>query len=188
MSRKYDGVYNVSTEAVVHRNGFHANIAKFTRKYLCWSIFFACNFLKKRLWPWCFSVNFAKFSRKAITSPNDCFWGLRVLVKYSLYINFQLSFNSSELWFNWLMVFMLPIKSRKEILTTGCNCVWHVAIANTLFLLLCTTSQRTDESCFDEFSIFVKVDECGLIWTHWKTMTNIPIWNFVCVNITYHML
>ena len=66
MSRKYDGVYNVSTEAVVHRNGFHANIAKFTRKYLCRSIFFACNFLKKRLWPWCFSVNFAKFSRKAI--------------------------------------------------------------------------------------------------------------------------
>ena len=66
MSRKYDGVYNVSTEAVIHRNGFHANIAKFTRKYLCRSIFFACNFLKKRLWPWCFSVNFAKFSRKAI--------------------------------------------------------------------------------------------------------------------------
>ena len=40
----------------------------FTRKHLCWSLFFNkvtglryCNFIKKRLQHWFFSVNFAKF-------------------------------------------------------------------------------------------------------------------------------
>ena len=51
------------------------NFPKFTGKHLCHFLFFnkvacreetfleACNFSKKRLWDWCFPVNFAKFLR-----------------------------------------------------------------------------------------------------------------------------
>ena len=50
------------------------NIAKFTGKHLCQGLFMSgpkdCNFIKKRLWHWCFPVNFAKFLR---TPPGDCF-------------------------------------------------------------------------------------------------------------------
>ena len=48
------------------------NFAKFTRKYLCWSLFLitvagleACNFIKKRFLHRCFPVNIAKFLRTA---------------------------------------------------------------------------------------------------------------------------
>ena len=43
------------------------NFTKFTGKHLCQVLFMsglkACNFIKMRLWHWCFHVNFAKFLR-----------------------------------------------------------------------------------------------------------------------------
>ena len=39
------------------------------------------------------------------------------------------------------------------------------------------------------FSTFVKLDECGLIQTHWRNVMwemFISIWNFVCENMAYH--
>ena len=38
------------------------------------------------------------------------------------------------------------------------------------FLLLYNISGQTYESCFSDFSKFVKLDECDLILTHWKTL------------------
>ena len=50
------------------------NFAKFTGKHLCQGLFMSgpkdCNFIKKRLWHWCFPLNFAKFLR---TPPGDWF-------------------------------------------------------------------------------------------------------------------
>ena len=52
------------------KKGVFTNFAKFTRKYLCQTLFFnkvadlrPATFLKKRLWHRCFPVNFAKFGR-----------------------------------------------------------------------------------------------------------------------------
>ena len=67
---------------VLCEKGVLRNFAKFTRKHLCQSLFFnkvadicarvsfliklqapPATLLKKRLWHWCFPVNFAKFLR-----------------------------------------------------------------------------------------------------------------------------
>ena len=48
------------------KKGVFRNFAKFTGKHLCQSLFAEpqpATLLKKRLWHWCFSVNFAKFLR-----------------------------------------------------------------------------------------------------------------------------
>ena len=52
------------------KKGGLKNFTKFTRKHLCHSLFFnkvaglrQVTLLKKRLWHWCFTVNFAKFLR-----------------------------------------------------------------------------------------------------------------------------
>ena len=52
------------------KKGVLENFTKFTGKHLCQSLFFKkvaglrpVNLLKRRLWHWCFPVNFAKFSR-----------------------------------------------------------------------------------------------------------------------------
>ena len=50
------------------------NFAKFTGKHLCQGLFMSgpevCNFIKKRFWYRCLSVNFAKFLG---TPPGNCF-------------------------------------------------------------------------------------------------------------------
>ena len=52
------------------KKGILRNFAKFTGKHMCQSLFFnkvaglsTATLLKKRLWHWCFPVNFAKFLR-----------------------------------------------------------------------------------------------------------------------------
>ena len=45
--------------------GAFKNFANFTEKQLSWSLFWVCNFVKKRLQHWCFSMKFAKFLRKS---------------------------------------------------------------------------------------------------------------------------
>ena len=65
------------------KKGVLKNLAKFTGKHLCQSLFFnkvaglrPATSLKKRLWHTCFSVNFAKFLRTLFfyrTPPDDCF-------------------------------------------------------------------------------------------------------------------
>ena len=56
------------------RKDFLRNFAKFTGKHLCQGLFMSgpevCNFIKKRLWYRCISVNFAKFLG---TPPGNCF-------------------------------------------------------------------------------------------------------------------
>ena len=51
------------------------NFIIFTGKHLCWSLFLiklqACNIIKKRLQPWCFPVNNAKFLRTPILKSNS---------------------------------------------------------------------------------------------------------------------
>ena len=63
--------------------GVLINFPKFTRKYLCWSLFFnkatglmAFNFIKKRLHHRCFPVNITKRLRIAFlcNTSNGCFW------------------------------------------------------------------------------------------------------------------
>ena len=50
------------------KKGVLRNLAKFTGKHLCQSLFFnkveACNFIKKRLWHRCFPMNFVKFLKR----------------------------------------------------------------------------------------------------------------------------
>ena len=51
------------------KKGVLKNVAIFTGKYLCWSLFAGlqvCNFIKKRLQRWCFPVNTANFLRTPI--------------------------------------------------------------------------------------------------------------------------
>ena len=57
-----------SHSEVFCRKGVLRNFAKYTGKHLCQSLFFnkvAClssaTLLKKKIWHWCFPVNFAKF-------------------------------------------------------------------------------------------------------------------------------
>ena len=58
------------------------NFAKFSGKHLCQSLFliklqlWAYNFIKKRLWHRCFSVDFAKFQRTPFlqNTCGCCFW------------------------------------------------------------------------------------------------------------------
>ena len=59
-----------SRSEVFNKKGILKNFAKFTRKYLCHSLFFnkgpglrPVTLLKKRLWYRCFPVKFAKFLR-----------------------------------------------------------------------------------------------------------------------------
>ena len=53
-----------SRPEVFCKKGVLKNLAKFTAKHLCWSLFFI---LKKRLQHRCFPVNFAKFLRTLFT-------------------------------------------------------------------------------------------------------------------------
>ena len=53
-----------------YKNGVLKNFAKFTGKYLFQSLFYnkvaglgPVTLVEKRLWHWCFPVNFAKFLR-----------------------------------------------------------------------------------------------------------------------------
>ena len=42
-----------------------------------------------------------------------------------------------------------------------------------------------------EFSTFVKLHGCDLIWTRWRNVMwqiLIPLWNILCENMTYHVL
>ena len=64
------------------KKGVLGNFAKFTKKHLCQSLFFdkvvglkSAILLKKRLWPRCFPVDFAKFLRTPFyrTLLGDCF-------------------------------------------------------------------------------------------------------------------
>ena len=48
------------------KKGVLKNFANFTGKHLCWSLFQACSFIKKRLQQWCFPVKFTKFLRTSI--------------------------------------------------------------------------------------------------------------------------
>ena len=68
-------VYQLKNNRSSHRRcsvekGVLRNFAKFTGKHLCQRLFFnkvaglrPATLLKKKLWHWCFSVNFAKFVR-----------------------------------------------------------------------------------------------------------------------------
>ena len=68
-------------------------------------------------------------------------------------------------------------------------CVTQRALQLSLFSSFCSSLQKiwtNWQKLLVELSKFVKVDECGLIQTHWRKIkleTFIPIWNFVCENI-----
>ena len=62
--------FRSSLPEVFCRKGVLKNFAKFTEKHQCQSLFFnkvaglrPATLLEKRLWHWCFPVNFAKFLR-----------------------------------------------------------------------------------------------------------------------------
>ena len=68
------GVFSVchrgSRPEMFCKKGVLRNFTKFTGKHMCQSLFFKklaglkpATLLKKRLWPWCFPVNFTKFLR-----------------------------------------------------------------------------------------------------------------------------
>ena len=61
------GTCRSSRPEVFCRNGILSNLAKFTGKHLCQSLYFdkvgPATILKKRLWHRCVPVNFAKFLR-----------------------------------------------------------------------------------------------------------------------------
>ena len=66
----------------VQQKGVLRNFAKFTGKHLCQSFFFSgvrpATLLKIRLWHRCFSVSFAKFRRKPISTEH--FRGLPLII------------------------------------------------------------------------------------------------------------
>ena len=88
------------------RKGVLRNFAKFTLKNLCQSLFFikvtalrTATLLKKRLWHWCFPVNFAKFRRPHVSDYfyfylAKVFWnilfGRKVLRYHRLRVNVYL--------------------------------------------------------------------------------------------------
>ena len=68
-----------SRPEVFCKKGVLKNLAKFTGKYLCHSLFFnkvadlsSATLFKRRLWHRCISVNFAKFLRTLIFIENLC--------------------------------------------------------------------------------------------------------------------
>ena len=67
------------------KKGVFRNFAKFTGKHLCQSLFAEpqpATLLKKRLWHWCFSVNFAKFLRTPFLIEH--LWWLLLLIAISI--------------------------------------------------------------------------------------------------------
>ena len=68
-------VFRSSLPELLYKNCVLRNLAKFTWKHLCQSLFFnnvaglrSATLLKKRLWHRCFPVNFAIFLRNFVTS------------------------------------------------------------------------------------------------------------------------
>ena len=85
--------YRSSHQGCSVRKGVLVNLAKFTRKHLCQSLFFnkvaglrPATLLKKRLWHRYFPVNFVKFLR--IPFSQNASW--RLLLKV-LFVNFALT-------------------------------------------------------------------------------------------------
>ena len=66
--------FRSSRSQMFFKVGVHKNVANFTEKHLCWSLFViklqafrpGCNLIKKRLQHRCFSVKFGKFLRTSI--------------------------------------------------------------------------------------------------------------------------
>ena len=67
------------------QKGVYKNFAKFAGKHLCQRLFFhevaglgPAALLKKRLWHWCFPVNFAKFLRT--TFLKELLWAIALVL------------------------------------------------------------------------------------------------------------
>ena len=84
--------------------GVPKNFAKFTEKYLCWSLFLkglmTWNFIKKRIQHTYFPVNFEKFSRKTLFTDHTSGWLLVWLLRsnqrfmyWSRYFRFSFIFS-----------------------------------------------------------------------------------------------
>ena len=78
----YASTFRSSRPGVFCKKGVLKNIVKFTGKHLCLSLFFnkvaglkPATLLKKRLWHWCFFVNFEIFLRKPFlwNTSGGCF-------------------------------------------------------------------------------------------------------------------
>ena len=55
-----------ATRKCIVKDGFLENLSKFTRKYMCWSIFFqACHFIKKETPTRVFFCSFSKIFRNS---------------------------------------------------------------------------------------------------------------------------
>ena len=73
------------------KKGVLINLVKFTGKDLCWSLFFnkvaglrPATLLKKRLWHWCFPVDFTKFLRTPFYIEH--LWWLLLFDSYFMFI------------------------------------------------------------------------------------------------------
>ena len=83
-----DIFFRSSRPEVFCKKGVIRNFAKFTGKHLCQSLFLNKysglrpeNFLKKRLWYRCFSVNFAKFLKTLFLIEHLRFLFLPMLIR-----------------------------------------------------------------------------------------------------------
>ena len=86
--------YRSSRPEVLCKKDVLRSFTKFTGKHLCRSFSFnkvaglrpeTCNFIKKRLWHSCFSVNFEKFLRTPLLTIEHLLW---LLLKIKLQISF----------------------------------------------------------------------------------------------------
>ena len=66
-----------SSPQVFYIKGFLENVANFTGKHLCQSLFLTCNFIKEETLTQAFSCEFCKIFKNTVfteTPLDDCFW------------------------------------------------------------------------------------------------------------------
>ena len=121
-----------------------------------------------------------------------------LLKKKSVILNWRWQFIWNSLWVYLVQEKILQNKmvhlpfdlgiTFQYIIGFFCVSVWCKKLCNChyflLFVLHYSKSGRTDETCLSNFLLFVNLDECGSIRTHWRNV----MWQIFYFSLKFYVL